>query len=491
MAKKKAAAPDMTRVKLPWELPSYTRVPVTPVSARDIPAVKDATATDRPVARRRQAQDDYNQDLEIMREKGEIRQGYMKDPILDQLGASILAEAYTGATENLGDAWDRYMIDPETVQDASQFYNEELPGKFPGSVPLAALGSTLTDEAYPFYRAMQTDPLNLLLGMPKAGLKAGLGAVYKTMKPAQFTEKLIDLQKGYYKGILPAADQAYLYRANKAGANIAPIEDASYGYSFRFDDAMQNAKRNGFTNLQAKKRWDELMQPGSPDHERRYDLMRRVSDHDQHRGLHMEHLDDLHNTLNNFNGQVFPIHGRIKPSNFAPGADLIDPRLDDLKQMQLAYDRAVDTEQMTRHKWGPGVYYYPTSGKLVNPTTTPLSHMPPETQFFTRNITDADLKQYMIQQDMLDMQPQKIKDAIAKKDIIDISATEDYPMWRSMQQLQAMMPMREFRKKIVGDLGIKGSLQMDYPLVNIPGQGKYLEAVDFDIPSADPWRPLK
>lgn len=92
-------------------------------------------------------------------------------------------ENYDAVHNKVKDAWDKYLISPEDVKDANDYYETELVYEdFPGAIPLAALGSTLSGEAYNAWRDLQTDPANLIGGQlltKGKKLPKTLGAMYK------------------------------------------------------------------------------------------------------------------------------------------------------------------------------------------------------------------------------------------------------------------------------------------------------------------------
>ena len=74
-------------------------------------------------------------------------------------------ENYDAVHNKVKDAWDKYLISPEDVKAANDYYENELMYEdFPGAIPLAALGSTLSGDAYNAWRDLQTDPANLIGG---------------------------------------------------------------------------------------------------------------------------------------------------------------------------------------------------------------------------------------------------------------------------------------------------------------------------------------
>lgn len=101
-------------------------------------------------------------------------------------------EYYDALHNRVKDAWDTYLISPETVKDAHDYYENELMYEdFPGAIPLAALGSTLSGEAYDFWRDLQTDPANLVGGeLLRGGKKVSevLGAIKYGSKPRQYAK---------------------------------------------------------------------------------------------------------------------------------------------------------------------------------------------------------------------------------------------------------------------------------------------------------------
>lgn len=113
-----------------------------------------------------------------------------KRPLEWQL--QTVGEYYDALHNRVKDAWDTYLISPETVKDAHDYYeNELLYEDFPGAVPLAAIGSTLSGEAYDFWRDLQTDPANLVGGeLLRGGKKVSevLGAIKYGSKPRQYAK---------------------------------------------------------------------------------------------------------------------------------------------------------------------------------------------------------------------------------------------------------------------------------------------------------------
>lgn len=96
-------------------------------------------------------------------------------------------ENYDAVHNKVKDAWDKYLISPEDVKDANDYYENELMYEdFPGAIPLAALGSTLSGEAYDAWRDLQTDPANLIGGeLLRGGKKIfdkSVGAIKLTKK---------------------------------------------------------------------------------------------------------------------------------------------------------------------------------------------------------------------------------------------------------------------------------------------------------------------
>lgn len=104
-----------------------------------------------------------------------------KRPLSWQLQTA--GENYDAVHNKVKDAWDKYLISPEDVKAANDYYENELMYEdFPGAIPLAALGSTLSGEAYNAWRDLQTDPANLIGGELLRGgkkIKNALGALYK------------------------------------------------------------------------------------------------------------------------------------------------------------------------------------------------------------------------------------------------------------------------------------------------------------------------
>lgn len=99
------------------------------------------------------------------------------------------SDNYGSIHDKVKAAWDKYLISPEDVKDANDYYENELVYEnFPGAVPLAALGSTLTGDVYDMWRDFQTDPANLIGGeLLRGGKKASelLGAIKFGSKPRQ------------------------------------------------------------------------------------------------------------------------------------------------------------------------------------------------------------------------------------------------------------------------------------------------------------------
>lgn len=99
-------------------------------------------------------------------------------------------ENYTALHDKAKQAWDKYFISPEDVKAANDYYENELLYKdFPGAIPLAALGSTLSGEAYDAWRDLQTDPANLIGGEI---FRAGSKAKDKLLKAFKLSKSQLD-----------------------------------------------------------------------------------------------------------------------------------------------------------------------------------------------------------------------------------------------------------------------------------------------------------
>lgn len=106
----------------------------------------------------------YRKPLEKAKPKAELRAIPPNErPLSWQVQTA--ADNYTAMHNKAKEAWDEYVISPDDVADARDYYENELMYEdFPGAIPLAALGSTLSGEAYNAWRDLQTDPANLLGG---------------------------------------------------------------------------------------------------------------------------------------------------------------------------------------------------------------------------------------------------------------------------------------------------------------------------------------
>jgi len=104
----------------------------------------------------------YERPLAKYKPRGEIRQLAPNEaPLSWQYDDAV--DNYNAIHDKTKELWDDYVIDPETVNESNQYW-EQLGIDNPSLIPIAALGSTLSGEAYDMYRDVQTDPANLVGG---------------------------------------------------------------------------------------------------------------------------------------------------------------------------------------------------------------------------------------------------------------------------------------------------------------------------------------
>lgn len=211
----------------------------------------------------------YREPVVVTKPKAELRAiPANKRPISWQVQTAL--DNYNKMHNNMKDAWDEYVISPEDVQDARDYYNNELLySDVPGAVPLAALGSTLSGEAYDIYRDIATDPLTVAgSNALRSGKKVteSMGAIIKPLKKSEgdvvrvfhgsdvsgkriFDDPLTRMKptKGtsYGEGLYTAANPSKA-RWFARDFNKAPTEPRSgsiYGFDIPVDEFRENIYR--------------------------------------------------------------------------------------------------------------------------------------------------------------------------------------------------------------------------------------------------------
>ena len=158
---------------------------------------------------------------------------------------------YDDLHKKAGQQWDKRVISKKSVNDATKFYYD-LADKGGAYIPIAALGATMTEDVYPVWRDMVTDPVNLALSLPSGGAAPALGIIKKGSK-IKYPGK--DTQVTLYRGLTKKFDPNY---------DLSKT-DAPSGYSTWTDNpklARQYAGEDGFVyeiNLPANKKSDEYI----------------------------------------------------------------------------------------------------------------------------------------------------------------------------------------------------------------------------------------
>lgn len=158
---------------------------------------------------------------------------------------------YDDLHKKAGQQWDKRVISKKSVNDATKFYYD-LADKGGAYIPIAALGATMTENVYPVWRDMVTDPVNLALSLPSGGAAPALGIIKKGSK-IKYPGK--DTQVTLYRGLTKKFDPNY---------DLSKT-DAPSGYSTWTDNpklARQYAGEDGFVyeiNLPANKKSDEYI----------------------------------------------------------------------------------------------------------------------------------------------------------------------------------------------------------------------------------------